>query len=422
MGITRIHIYLMQILFIAGIVSLFSAHACADTLILYEKMPKYINGENSVLLQSRIDEKYTDLVFRSNNGAYWFGTPNTYRNKPVITRGAFNNGQQYDKLAIYSWPSAEIQTGFKSDAIIRVTVPGPGGSVKVSGQGVTEGQGTASHYRFYIYKGESQYNNPLWETVGEADGGHFNFTLDYLHNDQLFFAVEALDSDDELKPKWKSVVLETYIDQASNGNQTTEPTSMPITGPTSLQQGTPSYVFPLILAVILAIACIGVFGYRKYRQKSTVLHPPTNAQSSIAESRDHHDVFISYAHVDKPVADAMCARLESQNIRCWIAPRDVSPGKNFPEAIVEGIGGSKIMVIIFSSHSNKSEHVIREVTTAINKSLIIIPFRIEDITPSKSMEYLIGTPHWLNALTPPLEKHLDTLVITIKKILSNDII
>ncbi|HIH00435.1 MAG TPA: toll/interleukin-1 receptor domain-containing protein, partial [Thermoplasmata archaeon] len=153
-----------------------------------------------------------------------------------------------------------------------------------------------------------------------------------------------------------------------------------------------------------------------------VLHPPTNAQSSIAESRDHHDVFISYAHVDKPVADAMCARLESQNIRCWIAPRDVSPGKNFPEAIVEGIGGSKIMVIIFSSHSNKSEHVIREVTTAINKSLIIIPFRIEDITPSKSMEYLIGTPHWLNALTPPLEKHLDTLVITIKKILSNDII
>jgi hypothetical protein len=77
------------------------------------------------------------------------------------------------------------------------------------------------------------------------------------------------------------------------------------------------------------------------------------------------------------------------------------------------------MVLIFSSHSNASEHVIREVTKAISKSLLIIPFRIEDVQPTKSMDYLIGTPHWLDAISPPLDQHIDKLIITIKKFLSD---
>jgi hypothetical protein len=35
-----------------------------------------------------------------------------------------------------------------------------------------------------------------------------------------------------------------------------------------------------------------------------------------------HDVFISYPHQEKATADAVCARLENEDIRCWIAPRD----------------------------------------------------------------------------------------------------
>jgi hypothetical protein len=131
----------------------------------------------------------------------------------------------------------------------------------------------------------------------------------------------------------------------------------------------------------------------------------------------HHDVFISYAQEDKPIADAVCARLESRNIRCWIAPRDINPGKNFPEAIIEGIEEGKVLVVIFSSSANKSPHVTRELTHAVNKGRIIIPFRIEDVTPSKSMEYLIGVPHWLDAVTPPMEQHIDRLVGTVEHII-----
>jgi hypothetical protein len=143
------------------------------------------------------------------------------------------------------------------------------------------------------------------------------------------------------------------------------------------------------------------------------------SDESYGSHPNHHDVFISYAQLDKPIADAVCAKLESRYLRCWIAPRDVIPGKNFPEAIIDAIVDSKVVVLIFSSHANNSPHVIRELTTAVNKGRIIVPFRVEDVMPSKSMEYLISVPHWLDAITPPLEKHIDELARILERILSS---
>ena len=39
-----------------------------------------------------------------------------------------------------------------------------------------------------------------------------------------------------------------------------------------------------------------------------------------------HDVFISYSTADKTAADAVCAILEGNGVRCWIAPRDIMRG------------------------------------------------------------------------------------------------
>ena len=50
-----------------------------------------------------------------------------------------------------------------------------------------------------------------------------------------------------------------------------------------------------------------------------------------------YDVFISYGHEDKLVADAACARLEARGIRCWIAPRDLLAGQSYPEAIATAL-------------------------------------------------------------------------------------
>ena len=130
-----------------------------------------------------------------------------------------------------------------------------------------------------------------------------------------------------------------------------------------------------------------------------------------------HDVFISYSNKDKKIADAICSILEGNKIRCWIAPRDVRPGSSYAEAIVDSITGSHIMVLVFSSQSNISEQVYREVERAVSKGITIIPFRIEDVPLSKTMEYFISSTHWLDALSAPLEQHIAHLADTIKLIL-----
>jgi hypothetical protein len=131
-----------------------------------------------------------------------------------------------------------------------------------------------------------------------------------------------------------------------------------------------------------------------------------------------HDVFISYSSKDKAVADAMCASLEARKIRCWIAPRDVLPGEVYAEALIESLNQSRLMVLVFSANSNESPQVIREVERAVNKGIPIIPFRIEDVIPSKSMEYFVSSSHWLDAMTPPLEKHLQRLGETVELFLN----
>ncbi len=129
-----------------------------------------------------------------------------------------------------------------------------------------------------------------------------------------------------------------------------------------------------------------------------------------------HDVFISYSSNDKPTADAACAMLERYGIRCWIAPRDIVPGMVWSEAIINALDAARVMILVFSGHANASPQVEREIARAVSKGLHIIPMRIEDVQFSKSLQYFLGTPHWLDAFTPPLEKHLEGLAGAVKNI------
>lgn len=126
------------------------------------------------------------------------------------------------------------------------------------------------------------------------------------------------------------------------------------------------------------------------------------------------DVFISYPHEEKAAADAACAALELAKVRCWIAPRDVAPGAEWASAIVHAIDNCSAMVLIFSSHTNRSRQIRREVQRAFDREKPVIPLRIENVSPEQSLAYYMGPVHWLDALTQPLEQHLQKLVLSVK--------
>jgi hypothetical protein len=133
-----------------------------------------------------------------------------------------------------------------------------------------------------------------------------------------------------------------------------------------------------------------------------------------------HDVFVSYPHDQKPMADAVVNTLENRGIRCWVAPRDVPPGADWAAAIMTAITSSRRVVLVFSDTTNDSDHILREVRAASDTRIPIIPFRTSEADPSPSLQYYLGGTHWLDALTEPIETHLDELGTTVATLLPGE--
>jgi hypothetical protein len=123
----------------------------------------------------------------------------------------------------------------------------------------------------------------------------------------------------------------------------------------------------------------------------------------------NHDIFISHSSTDSKLAYAICHYLEERGIRCWIAPRDVQGGMEYAESIILGIRSCKVMVVVFSENANNSLFVKNEVERAFNYKSIIIPFKVEDIIPSATLELFLGSVHWLDAVNGNAEDYFDLL-------------
>lgn len=129
------------------------------------------------------------------------------------------------------------------------------------------------------------------------------------------------------------------------------------------------------------------------------------------------DAFISHSSADKTFADAACASLERAGIRCWIAPRDIMAGSDWSSSIVDAIDQCRAMVLIFSASANESPQIRNELVQAANRGVPIIPVRTENVVPSKSLAYFVGAVHWLDAMSPPIEQHLQRLSESVKALL-----
>ena len=133
------------------------------------------------------------------------------------------------------------------------------------------------------------------------------------------------------------------------------------------------------------------------------------------------DVFVSYSQPDRDCALQLVAHLESQGIGVWVAPRDISPAADWAEEIIEAISAARLMVLVFSAHCNASPQVRREVERAVHRQVPILPFRIEDVLPARSLEYFLSTPHWLDAFPPPREPHYARLSAHITCLLNTSV-
>lgn len=65
------------------------------------------------------------------------------------------------------------------------------------------------------------------------------------------------------------------------------------------------------------------------------------------------DAFISHASADQPKVKKICKALESKGVKCWIAPRNVTPGADYSDEIMSGIENSRCLVLVLSKSANE---------------------------------------------------------------------
>jgi len=132
------------------------------------------------------------------------------------------------------------------------------------------------------------------------------------------------------------------------------------------------------------------------------------------------DVFVSYASDDRASADAIVRALERDGLTCWIAPRDITPGANWADAIAAAIEASRTALFVMTANANESRHVAREAERADRHQRPLIPVLIEDIEPRGALAYYFGAAQWVTAYTSPLSGQLAVITTAMRQAIGSE--
>lgn len=126
------------------------------------------------------------------------------------------------------------------------------------------------------------------------------------------------------------------------------------------------------------------------------------------------DVFISYCRENSADADRICQFLEQNNVSCWMAPRNIPGGMEWPEAIVEGIKGSRILLVLLSASTQRSKQIGRELTLASDNDLTVITVRLDDVPAPDKLQYFTSNLQWIDAFGDRFNDGLAKLIATLR--------
>ena len=127
---------------------------------------------------------------------------------------------------------------------------------------------------------------------------------------------------------------------------------------------------------------------------------------------DH--LFICYSSKDGAAALGIVDSLEAEGLKCWISARDVPPGQNYQETIVQALEAAQGLIFLFSDDSARSGEIRKELSIAGSIDIPVYPLRLTPVVPTGALRYELATRQWID-LFPDRTKGLRKLIETIRK-------
>ena len=125
------------------------------------------------------------------------------------------------------------------------------------------------------------------------------------------------------------------------------------------------------------------------------------------------DVFVSYTTPDLAIANEVVAFFEEQGIDCFIAPRDVDPGKPYAANLMQAIDNARVIILIATAAINDSDHVLNEIEAIVHKKKPLIPFFVEDFTMSDEYCYYLSRTQRIVAYPDPTPSYYGKLMTAV---------
>lgn len=127
-------------------------------------------------------------------------------------------------------------------------------------------------------------------------------------------------------------------------------------------------------------------------------------------------VFISHASKNYNIASELCKLLEEHDIPCWIAPRDIPAGGSYGEQIAHAIEQCLVTVLILTEQANASRAVANEIELSFAHQNIIIPLRLHEVRPAKSLEFFVSNAQWVDAFSTPLKRRVGEVIRIVRAV------
>ena len=136
------------------------------------------------------------------------------------------------------------------------------------------------------------------------------------------------------------------------------------------------------------------------------------------KTKSPHDVFISYSTKDRDLAEIIRETLEDNAIKCWIAPRDIEPGKSYAKQIMSAVKDAKLHFCLFTENFQASKFTNNELEIAFSAKIPIVSLKADESFPEDKCEFYLRTANWIDG-SKDLDYALAESIIQVTQLLDS---
>src|SRR5882757_4079972 len=108
------------------------------------------------------------------------------------------------------------------------------------------------------------------------------------------------------------------------------------------------------------------------------------------------EIFISYRRGEEALAGVLHRQLQGEGVEAWYDAH-VGAGEDWRTATAKALQASQIFVLLFSENAAQSSDIAKELAAAVMEKKLIIPVRLQNISPKGAFLYELASRNWINA-------------------------